>query len=423
MKFTRRELCKSAAFGAAAATPGTFASSQATGPDWSAVRAAFPWLKNKLWLTAADYHPIGIHSLKAMERYLNWRVYGPGENSAQYGPREQRQTKELFARLIHAKPSEIAFVQSTTDGENIVVAGMDLARMKGNVVIDDLHYQASKFLYHMLQKEAGIELRVVRHSRKGYWTIDAKEMEKAIDRDTRLVSLALVSNINGYLHDVRATAKCSHDHGAYVYGDIIQGAGAIPIDVRDMGMDFAACGAYKWLMGDFGFGFLYVREELQDTVIKRSRYGVRQFSSPNRAQADSKFDLLPGAARYESGSFSNVGGVCAQAALQFIHSLGVENIRAHAKPLTDRLQKELPALGYPAITPPDNPTPIVSFLTPDYQKATAKLDKAFGTTVVAFRRWEFTEPSGEAGVVSGMRISPSVYNNQADVDRLLNALS
>ncbi|MCC6860018.1 MAG: hypothetical protein IT158_15730, partial [Bryobacterales bacterium] len=89
----------------------------------------------------------------------------------------------------------------------------------------------------------------------------------------------------------------------------------------------------------------------------------------------------------------------------------------------DRLQKELPRLGYPGITPPENPTPIVSFLTPDYQKAVAKVEKAFGTTVIAFRRWEVTEPSGEVNVVGGMRISPSVYNNQGDIDRLLNALS
>ncbi|MCC6860025.1 MAG: hypothetical protein IT158_15765, partial [Bryobacterales bacterium] len=75
MKLTRRELCASAALGAAAAN------AQTGGPDWAAVREAFPWLKNKLWLTAADYHPVGIHSLKAMERYLNSRVYGPGENS------------------------------------------------------------------------------------------------------------------------------------------------------------------------------------------------------------------------------------------------------------------------------------------------------------------------------------------------------
>ena len=155
-----------------------------------------------------------------------------------------------------------------------------------------------------------------------------------------------------------------------------------------------------------------------------SRYRVRQFTNPNRAQADSRFDLLPGAARYETaGSLSNCGGVCAHAVLRYIHSLGIDNIRAHARPLTDRLQKELPALGYPSITPPDNPTPIVSFLTPDYEKTAAKLHKAFGEPVIALQRWEFTSDNGETSVIHGMRISPSVYNNQEDINRLLNALS
>ena len=419
MKPNRRDLLRSVA---AAATPATTRAAAGV-PDWAAVRQDFPWLKRKVWLSGADYHPISIHSLRAMEKYLAWRVHGPGEDRSNYTPQQQRETKELFAKLVNAKPSEIAFVQSTTDGENIVVAGMRLAEMKGNVVIDDLHYQASKFLYRMLQSEGRIELRVVRHRRDGYWRIDPGDMEKAIDRNTRLVSLALVSNINGYLHDVRKTADIAHAHGAYVYGDVIQGAGAIPIDVRSMGIDFAACGAYKWLMGDFGFGFLYVREDLQDAVVRRSRYGVRQFSSPNQAQADSKFDLLPGAARYESGSFSYCGGVCAHAALQYIHKMGIPNIRAHAKELADRLQKELPRMGYPAVTPPDNPTPIVSFLLPEYEKTAAKLHKAFGETVIALRRWEFTEESGEVRLICGMRISPSVYNNQEDIDKLLNALA
>jgi selenocysteine lyase/cysteine desulfurase len=392
------------------------------GIDWSKVREDFPWLRRKLWLTAADYHPLGIHSLRAAERYLAWRAQGPGEGRDRYGAEQQRETKELFGRLIGAQRDEIAFVGSTTDAENLVAAGMDLS--KGNVVIDDLHYQASKFLYHMLQREGQIELRVVRHRRDGHWTIDPREMEKAIDKNTRLVSLALVSNINGYLHDVKATSELAHARGALVYADIIQGAGAIPIDARALGIDCAGCGAYKWLQGDMGIGFLYVRRELQERVIRRSRYGVRQYTSPNRAQADSKFDLVPGAARYESSaSIANCAGVIAHASLKYIHQLGIDNIRRHAKTLTDRLQKELPRLGYPAITPPDNPTPIVSFLTPDYQKTGAKLDRAFGETVIALRRWEFTEPSGEVKIVEGMRISPSVYNNQQDIDRLLEALA
>lgn len=416
----RRFLQSTAALAAAAPAPAASPGE----PDWAKVRQDFPWLKRKVWLSAADYHPISIHSLRAMENYLAYRAHGPAEGTSRFTAGQQRETKEMFAKLIHAKPSEIAFVQSTTDGENLVVAGMGLAEAKGNVVIDDLHYQASKFLYHMLEKEGRIELRVVRHRGEDRWKIDIRDMEKAIDRHTRLVSLALVSNINGYLHDVKATSEVAHARGALVYADIIQGAGAIPIDVQAMGIDCAACGAYKWLMGDMGFGFLYVREDLQDRVVRRSRYGVRQFTNPNRAQADSKFDLAPGAARYETASsLSNCGGVCAHAALRYIHSLGIDKIRAHARPLTDRLHKELPALGYPSITPPDNPTPIVSFLTPDYEKTAAKLHKAFGEPVIAMRRWEFTDEKGEASVVHGMRISPSVYNNQEDIDRLLNALS
>lgn len=400
------------------------AAAPAASPNWNQVRTEFPWLNEHLWISGADYHPLSIHSLRAVEKYYAYRTYGPGEGRTRYTAEMQDQTKELFAGLIGARPSEIAFVQNTTDAENIVVAGMDLAHATGNVVIDSLHYQASKFLYRMLEKQGGLKLRVVHHRERPYWHVNPEDMEKAIDRDTKLVSLALVSNINGYLHDVKKTSQIAHAHGAIVYGDIIQGAGAIPIDVREMGIDCAGCGAYKWLMGDMGFGFLYVREDLQDRVIRRSRYGVRQFSSPNRAQADSQFRLLPGAVRYEAGAtFSYAGGVVAHAALQYIHSLGIGNIRAHVKPLTDRLQKEVPRLGYPAITPPDNPTPIVSFLTPEYEKTAQKLRTAFGETPIAMRRWEFTDGSEQVRIVQGMRISPSVYNNHQDIDRLFNALS
>ncbi len=419
MKMNRRTLLKSAA-----AVTATGAGASSAAPDWNKVRKDFPWLKQNVWLSAADYHPIGVHSLRAMERYLAYRTQGPGEGRSPYTGEEQRETKELFARLVNAKASEIAFVQNTTDAENIVVAGLDLGKTRGNVVIDDLHYQASKFLYHMLQKEDRIELRIVRHRRGDYWRVAPEDMEKAIDRNTRLVSIALVSNINGYLHDLKKTSEIAHARGARVYADIIQGAGAIPIDVQAMGIDAAGCGTYKWLMADRGFGFLYVREDLQESVIRRSRYGVRQFSNPNSAQADSQFNLLPGAARYEAGgSISGTAGLCAHASLRYIHNLGIPNIRAHAKSLTDRLQAELPKLGYPAITPPENPTPIVSFLTPNYEKAMEKVRKAFREQVIAFRRWEFTDELGRVQIVTGMRISPSVYNNDQDIDRLLNALS
>lgn len=425
MTSNRREFLRSVVAGSAFAAVGrpTWARTASPPTEWSAVRDAFPWIKNRLWISASDYHPLGEHSLQAAQAYYARLGHGPGQGERFTGE-QRRETREMFARLINAKPSEIAFIANTTDGENLVTAGMDLGGRKGNVVLDDLHYQASKFIYHMLEKQGNLELRVVRHRADPYWRVDPKDMEQAIDDETILVSLALVSNINGFLHDAKATSEIAHAHGAYVYADIIQGAGAVPIDVQALGIDFAACGTYKWLQGDRGFGFLFVREELQDTVVKRSRYGTRQFINPNRAQADSAFELRPGAEMFESSStLAEAAGVVAHSALKYVHSLGVSNIAAHNAALVNRLQKELPAMGYPQITPPGNPTSVVSFLTPDPDETRAKLDKAFGYTVIARKRWEFTYPSGETHVIQGIRVGPSVYNNEDDVDRLLEALS
>jgi selenocysteine lyase/cysteine desulfurase len=423
MALNRRQFFKATAavIGAASTRQVEAQSSMSTSggsPDFAKVRADFPWIQRQVWLSGADYHPIGVHSIKAVENYTAYRAKGPGDGRQSFTGRQQTESKELFAKLINAKPSEIAFVNSTTDAENLVVSGMDLPRKGGNVVIDDLHYQASKYLYRMLQRENKIELKVIPHRN---WTIDVNDIDKAVNRETRLVSLALVSNINGYLHKVKAISDIAHSRGAIVYADIIQGVGHVPIDVQAMGIDCAGAGAYKWLMGDFGFGFLYVKEALQGNVVQRSRWGVRQYSAA--AQSDAQFELRPGAAMFEAGSFAYSAGVCTHAALKYIDALGIPNIRAHVKPLTDRLHREMPRLGFPAITPVDNPTPIVSFLTPKPEETRAKMDKAFGETVIAFRTWEFTDANNRPTIQRGIRISPSVYNNQEDLDKLFRALA
>jgi len=424
MRANRRQFLASTAALAAAVTAGTGPRVKDGKVDWDAVRNDFPWIQNSLWISASDYHPLSINAQRMVDAYYKWRVGGPQGGGSRFSSEMQRETKEMFGKIIGASADEIAFIHNTTEGENIIVGGMDLARKKGNIVLDDLHYQASKFIYHMLERDSDIELRVVRSHKDDRWRVDSADMAAAIDDDTLLVSVALVSNINGFLHDVKATSDAAHAHGAYVYADIIQGAGAIPIDVKALGIDFAAAGTYKWLQGDMGFGFLYVKDELQGTVVKRTRYGTRQFSNPNRAQADSKFDLRPGAVMYESSStLPWVQGMIAHAALKSIDELGIKNIQAHNRRLVERLQREMPKIGYPAITPPKNTTPVVSFLTPNQDETRAKLDKAFGYFVVALKRWEFTHPSGDAHVIEGIRIGPSVYNNDEDIDRLLNALA
>ena len=387
------------------------------GPDFTAVRADFPRASRKLWLAAAETHPFSVHTLRAIESYAQFRALGPGDGRTYFTRDMQRELKRLYANLINVKPEEIAFVMSTTDGENIVADGLDLERRGGNVVIDDLHFPASTYLYAALEKLGHIELRIVRHRD---WKIRLADMEKAIDRNTRLVSIALVSNINGYWHDAKAISDIAHAHGALVYGDIIQAVGNTPVDVQALGIDCAASSTYKWLMGDFGIGFLYVRKDLQGTAIKQTRFGLRAL----KGLKGRDFELREDATIFEeTTSMPNLPGMCAYEGLKYITKLGIENIRAHAKPLTDRLQKEMPTLGYVPITSLDNPSPIVSFLTPDPEATRAKLDKAFGEQVVSLSRWQKTNDKGETELVNGIRIAVSVYNNGDDIDQLLNALS
>jgi selenocysteine lyase/cysteine desulfurase len=411
MKFNRRQFMMSAAAVAASthpAFPAVARQSPDRSPTLPASKEQFPWAATETFINSAAYHPMSVASARAMEAYIAYRLKGPGEGRDDFGGGEQEEVKTLFARLINAKPSEIAFVQSTSDGENIVIAGMDLLRSGGNVVIDDLHYNSSLYIYKMLQ-QAGLEVRIVRQKD---WAIDLKDVERAVDKNTKLVSMALVSNVNGYLHDVKGISDIAHASGAYVYADVIQAAGAVPIDVAAMGLDMCACSSYKWLMGDRGFGFLYIREDLQGRVVRHTRYGHRQYSGftrPTAANPDIQFKSRSGGSLYETGNIPNVIAAAMREALRYIVALGVPRIRAHAKPLTDRLQKELPPMGYASITPRDTPTPIVTVLLKDPAQTRARLEKAnIAVTIVSGNQ---------------MRISPSVFNTQEDISKLLGALA
>lgn len=408
MSVDRRQfLLSAAALAAAPALPLDRAEAAADGAVFPAsIRADFPIASAQTYLNSASIHPMSVPASRALADHVQFRLKGGGEGRADFGVEQQQDLKRRFAALIGAKAEEIAFVQNTSDGENIVVMGMDLVRRggnAGNVVLDELHFETSLYMYKSLEAK-GLELRVVKHRD---WSIDINDMDKAIDRNTRLVSMALVSNVNGYLHDARAISDLAHSRGAYVFADMVQAAGAVPIDVRAMGIDFGSTATYKWLMGERGFGFLYVREDLQNTVVPTTRYGHRQIAKFDRVGIT--WEPLPGAARYETGTFPNALALCAHTSIQYIEKLGLPKIRAHARQLTDRLQKELPAKGYPSLTPAGNQTPIVAFQLKDVEATTRKLRQASVAATII-------------GDEKRLRLAVSVFNTHEDVDRVVAAL-
>ncbi len=375
-----------------------------TGVFPASVRADFPSVARDTYLNSAALHPVGTFAANAMKGVIDNRLFGPGEGRADFSGRAQEELKAKFGALINATAKEIAYTANTSDGENIVVLGLDLPKQKGvNVVIDELHFTTSLYMYKELEKK-GIELRIVKHKN---WKIDPEDMARVIDKNTKLVSIALVSNVNGFMHDCKSVAAIAHARGALVFADIIQAVGAVPMDVKALGIDFASSGTYKWLMGERGIGFLYVREDLQGTVLPTTRYGHRQVSNFNRAQLT--WEPMPGAARYETGGIPVVLAAGVNAGIDYVNKLGLSNIRTHAKQLTDRLQTELPPLGYKSLTPRETQTPIVAFELKDgaaTQKA-LQAGKVVGTVI---------------GNENRLRLAVSVFNTHDDIDRVVAVL-
>jgi len=369
----------------------------------ASVRADFPSVSLDTYMNAAAMHPLGSFAARAIEQGIAYRLHGAGPGRVDFGADKQQDLKKRYGQLIGATANEIAYTASTSDGENIVVMGMDLAKRGGNIVIDELHFTTSLYMYKELEKK-GVELRIVKHRN---WAIDVKDMDRAIDKNTRLVSLALVSNVNGFMHDAKSVSALAHARGAYVFADIIQAVGAVPVDVKALGIDFASAGTYKWLMGERGLGFLYVREDLQGTVLPTTRYGHRQVTNFNRAELT--WEPLPGAAKYETGGIGVLLAACVSAGIDYVQALGLDKIRAHARQLTDRLQKELPPLGYKALTPKGNETPILAFELKD-AGATAKALQAGKVTATII------------GNESRLRLSVSVFNTHEDIDRVVEVL-
>ena len=355
-------------------------------------------------------------AIRAVQAHMEYKARGiwtPPDAASE----QQRTVKESFARLINAAPEEIAFVNSTTAGENLIVAGLGLVGSGANVVTDALHFEGSLYLYAELKKK-GVDIRIVKPRD---WKTQVDDLEKVIDKKTRLVALSQVSYINGFEQDVKAVCELAHAHGAYVYADLVQAAGCIPVDVRATGVDFCASASYKWLMGDFGLGFVYIRRDLIER-FPRSQWSFKQvqefdyhafpWDSPGEFPL-SYVQKKDAAGLFEVGTYANPVIAALSFSLPWIESLGVTNIQAHAQTLTQRLQAELPRLGYESITPADSRSSIVSFRMKDTAVTGAKLKRLNVDVSLS------PGPSG----AGRMRISPSVYNTQGDVDMLLEALS
>jgi selenocysteine lyase/cysteine desulfurase len=249
------------------------------------------------------------------------------------------------------------------------------------------------------------------------WRIELRELERVVDKNTKLIEVSHVAMFTGFQHDLKAVCDLAHAHGALVYADIAQSAGCTPIDVKATGLDFCACSSFKWLMGDFGLGFLYVREDLLGRIVRRTLHGYYQASKMTThflpfdppGSEPLTFELSRDATgHFEVGSQANGAWAALSKSLPYLRQLGVANIEAYRQPMLRKMQTEMPRLGFEPITPPDSRSALIAFAMKDAARMQERLKKARLNARVG---------------AHFIRLSPSVFNDMADVDRLLDAVS
>ena len=225
-------------------------------------KAAFAAPKG-VYLNSASQHPVSLSGRRAINRYLDYKSFAEDSDYSFAGT--YNGVLQLYAQLINAEVEEIAYVQSTTVGENLVLQALGYPDRPGRIVTDELHYVGSLPTYVELAKR-GVDVVTLRADSNG--RIDIQQFADAIDDTTRLVSISHVSMINGFRHDLAEISRLAHDRGAYVYADVVHSVGAGPFDVKALGVDFCASASYKWLMGEQGLGFLYANKDRFGELVR-----------------------------------------------------------------------------------------------------------------------------------------------------------
>ena len=370
-----------------------------TDDDPLGVRASFPVTEEFAYLNTASVGPLPIPIRDALHAYADGKMH---RRNTRAGSEAIASARSRFAGLFGADEDELAFLYATSGAENIIVSAMDW-RAGDNVVVDELHFTTTFVLYRELERRAGIELRIV-PSREGVVTVD--DFAAHTDGRTRLISVAWVSNRNGFRYDLPPLADLAHAHGAYLYADAIQAWGTFPTNLHDENVDFACGNGYKWLHADFGCAPFYVRREHLEWMTS-DRYGHRQVAE---SLPGHQFRLKTSAEKLEYANPAYGPVTAMDAALEFVEGVGLDRIAGHTHALAGQLREEAEALGMRMFTPPDNPSAIVSFYHGlDHERLSRAL--ADEGVAITFQ---------EGGRL--LRAAVGMFNNRDDVDRLLGVI-
>ncbi len=315
-----------------------------------------------------------------------------------------------MAKMVHARPEQVAMTSSTGDGLMMIAGG--LRWQPGDMIVSaECEFPSNVYPWLNLQ-EQGVQVHLVKMREN---RVAVEDVLSSITERTRLVSLSLVEFSTGYRNEIATIARYCHERGIICGIDAAQALGAFDIDAHMLGVDYLAAISHKWLLSPHTTGILYVADDLQ-TQLQTARKGWFSVQAPydffNYEQP-----LKAGMARFEHSTPNGLPILGLDAALGIFQCIdgGMAAIEERILGLTSHAIAGLERLGYPVVSPQGDGerSGIVCFkLHPERQDIGPQqlVDELASRNIHVAARSDV------------VRISPHFYNTLEEIDVLLNTL-
>ncbi len=376
------------------------------------VRQHFPALEEMLFFNTAGVgitpQPVTDELVQVLSQWTTRGAVNP-EFSQEMAERAEG-TRQRAARFFGVDADELVFTDRVGESLHIVTDG--LAWRPG----DEILTSDEEVLYlplFGLAAERGVVVKKMRfpHDKAELLT----RVEDLITPRTRLIWFSDTTNKSGIHIPAKEICHLAHQKDVLVFFDGAQTAGQFPVDIRELGCDFYAITGYKWMLGPYGMGLFYIKKELIPQV-KAARLGTARtdYENKNYREADT-------ALRYEFNARSKPLRIGFGKTVEFIDSLGIENIARRALELAQYLKRELSSVPGARITSPMEPSFSSGIVSVAFEGMEPRplVEKLWKEAKVAIFPTGYppTRPD-----LKGLRFSLDFYNTREEVDRLIDAL-
>ena len=326
--------------------------------------------------------------------------------------------REKVRDLINAKrKEEIVFTSGATMSINMVVFGFMKNKLKkgDEVLLTKMEHASNVLPWLELEKSIGIKIKYIPLDKDYKVTIE--NVKDMINENTKVISIAHVTNTIGDIRPIKDIGKIAHDNNIYLVVDAAQSVPHFDIDVQELNIDFLGFSAHK-MLGPTGVGVLFGKYELLDEMIPLTfGGGMNNFFEEN---GDLEYKMLP--TRLEAGTPNIAGVIGLGAAIDYINSLGYENIKMKEQELRKYLIDNLKKIDNVIIYNENSDSAIVLFNLKDvFAQDTAVYLNNYNICVRAGNHCA-KMAKDEIGIKNTCRISLYFYNTKEEIDKLITVL-